>query len=195
MSTADVERVLRAIETEGMILVQDLERPSLTTLVAGEPVSGSWWGPAKSKLIFDVINEIEDHADVARFKLVDGKVCLVHRRHWEALAYIGKSKSKWQLEGLSEYAKQVLEQVERGEAVTGTGPHIKELETRLLCLGDQKHMESGEHATELLSWKAFAEREGLSLKKRSLAKAKAELAQITKRWADAGAKKSKLPWD
>ena len=188
------ERVLGAIEREGMILVQDARLPSLATMVAGEPISGSWWGHSQGKTIFNVIEAIEDDRDVARFKLLDGKVCLVHRALWPSLACIGRSRQRWQLEGLSTFASDLYERVERGERVEESGPHVKELETRLLCVGDQRHTESGAHVTELVSWKVFAKEHGVSLKLRSADKAKAQVEAIVGRWATQHGRRAKLPW-
>jgi hypothetical protein len=59
--------------------------PNVAELVAGEPISGSWWGHHDSHAIFAVINELADSPDVVRLRLVKGKVTLVHRRVWPAL--------------------------------------------------------------------------------------------------------------
>jgi hypothetical protein len=62
--------------------------PNVAELVAGEPISGSWWGHRASHEIFAVINEIADSPDVVRLRLVKGKVTLVHRRVWPALVRV-----------------------------------------------------------------------------------------------------------
>ncbi len=59
--------------------------PNVAQLVAGETISGSWWGHPDSHEIFRVINTIADSPDVARMRLVNGKITLVHRRLWPAL--------------------------------------------------------------------------------------------------------------
>lgn len=177
-----------------MILVQDAKLPSLATMVAGQPIEGSWWGHSDGKTIFSVIAEVEDAPDVARFKLLDGKVCLVHRSLWPALACIGRARQAWQMDGLSTFATELLARVDEGHRVQETGPHVKELETRLLCVGDQKHVESGEHATELVSWKVFAKEHDVSLERRAVTKAKAEIAAIVDRWAEEHGRRAKLPW-
>ncbi len=189
-----IDDVRRALSEEGMLLVQDATLPSVVSLVAGEPVAGSWWGHPKSEAIFATLTAIEDDPDVARFKLLDGKVCLVRRPLWSALACIGRAKEPWQMDGLSAFAAALLARVDAGERVQETGPHVKELERRLLCVGDQKHVETGEHRTELLGWKTFAKEHDVSLRRRSTAKAKAELEAIRDRWADARGRRARLPW-
>ena len=54
-------------------------------MIAGEPISGSWWSHPRSHAIFAEINELADSPDVVRLRLVNGKVTLVHRRVWPAL--------------------------------------------------------------------------------------------------------------
>jgi hypothetical protein len=59
--------------------------PNVAQLVAGEPIGGSWWGHPASHEIFEAINRLADSPDVARMRLVNNKVTLVHRRLWPAL--------------------------------------------------------------------------------------------------------------
>ena len=62
--------------------------PSVAELVAGERISGSWWGHPSSHAIFDAINALADSPDVVRTRLVNGKVTLVHRRVWCAVVRV-----------------------------------------------------------------------------------------------------------
>jgi hypothetical protein len=62
--------------------------PSVTEMVAGEPVRGSWWSHPQSHAMFDAINRLAESPDVVRTRLVDGKVTLVHRRVWPALVRV-----------------------------------------------------------------------------------------------------------
>ena len=59
--------------------------PNVAQLVAGEPIAGSWWAHPASHEIFDVINRLAASPDVARMRLVNHRVTLVHRRLWPAL--------------------------------------------------------------------------------------------------------------
>lgn len=189
----DTAQALAAIEREGLILVQDKKLPNLVTMVAGEPIVGTFWGHPKGEHIFRVIGKVEDDPDVARFKVFGGKVCLVHRALWSALACVGRARGDWQMDGLSKFAAALLERVD-DEDVQETGPHVKALEQRLLVVGDQKHVESGEHRTELTSWKRWAKAHDVSLRRRSVAKAQAELEQIADRWKAEHGRRPKLPW-
>jgi hypothetical protein len=60
--------------------------PSLAAAIAGEPIRGSWWAHPKSHDIFRALSALDDDPEVVFTKLVDGKLTLVHRRLWPALA-------------------------------------------------------------------------------------------------------------
>ena len=64
--------------------------PSVAEAVAGEPIVGSWWAHPKGRAIFAALSEIDDSEDVRSFKLIDGKITLVHRRLWPALVRLGR---------------------------------------------------------------------------------------------------------
>jgi hypothetical protein len=59
--------------------------PNVAQLVVGERITGSWWGHPANHEIFEAINQLADSADVARMRLVNDKVTLVHRRLWPAV--------------------------------------------------------------------------------------------------------------
>ncbi len=81
--TTDVGELL---ETQGALLESAKGPiPNVAQLVAGEPISGSWWGHPAAHEIFVAINRLADSPDVARMRLVNNKVTLVHRRLWPAL--------------------------------------------------------------------------------------------------------------
>ncbi len=76
--------------------------PNLAELVAGEPISGSWWGHPAGHLIFDAINEVADSGDVVRLRLINGKITLVHRQLWPALVRLADRFSREQLAAVTE---------------------------------------------------------------------------------------------
>jgi hypothetical protein len=59
--------------------------PNVAELVAGSPIKGSWWGHPSGHAIYAELNALDESPDVARMRLVNGKVTLVHRRLWPAL--------------------------------------------------------------------------------------------------------------
>ena len=59
--------------------------PSLASVIAGEPVRGSWWSHPRGREIFAVTRAIRDSEEVLVCRLGRGKVTFVHRRLWPAL--------------------------------------------------------------------------------------------------------------
>jgi len=81
-----VDDISELLESEGVLLESAKGPiPNVAQLVAGEPIAGSWWAHRASHEIFAVINQLADSADVARTRLVNRKITLVHRRLWPAL--------------------------------------------------------------------------------------------------------------
>lgn len=85
-------RWLQFVERHGIVLASARGKlPNIAEQVAGEPIVGSWWAHPKGKAIFAALSELDDSLDVRCFKLVDGKITLVHRRLWPALVALGKA--------------------------------------------------------------------------------------------------------
>jgi hypothetical protein len=59
--------------------------PNVAELITGAPIRGSWWAHPQSHRIFATINALAESPDVARMRLVDRRVTLVHRRLWASL--------------------------------------------------------------------------------------------------------------
>ncbi len=76
--------------------------PNVAELVAGESISGSWWGHSKSHDIFATLNVLADSPDVVRTRLVNGKVTIIHRRVWPALVRVADHFAPKQLAALRE---------------------------------------------------------------------------------------------
>jgi hypothetical protein len=165
-SDAPLERCLAALREHGLLLAIDKKLPSVTTLVAGEPIAGSWWGHPAGRAIFHVKGELEDHEDVRTTRLVNGKVTYVERRLWPALLAVGLARDAWQSQGLSRSESTLLDLLDEQGAVridevagrldapaTELG---RELEARLLAVGGQVHTETGAHARTLTSWRKWA---------------------------------------
>jgi hypothetical protein len=156
-----LRQALEALERTGLLFLHDARRPSLTALVAGEPVRGSWWGHAAGQRIFQVANALADGSDVAFVPLLEGKVTLVHRRLWPALVSVGEERAPWQLEGLDRAARTLLGEVDRAGRLRVSGPPGKTLGKALLVHSEQVHTEGGAHVTELQTWKVFRTAHGI----------------------------------
>lgn len=205
-----LEECLKALALHGLLMLQDARLPSVTTVVAGAPVKGSWWGHALGHGIFNTAQALEEHPDVAVAKLVDGKVTYIHRRLWPALAAAGAARAEWQLHGLSPSAKALLAAVDkRGSIRTdlaataatvlnapgrSVGEAALELEKRLLVVSEEVHTETGAHAKRLERWSVWAARRGIQdggMSARAARRAFEAVMESLNREAHAEAR---LPW-
>jgi hypothetical protein len=155
---------LAALERRGLLLLHDPVLPSLSTIVAGEPIRGSWWGHRAGSAIFEIANALEDHPDVLVTKLVSGKVTFVHHRLVPAVVAVASERVAWQLERLGAAASRLLAQVDaQGDApLRASGEAAKLLERRLLVHARQVHTEEGRHVTELVPWSLVVRERGLA---------------------------------
>lgn len=186
-----INGVMEALETSGLLLVQDKQLPNVVTLVTGETMASSWWSHAKGQLIFAVLSRLEEHPDVLFCKLLREKVTLVHRRLWPAFVTIASRGEAWQTAGLSAAAQELLASVAKStKPIVSSGPAVKELEKRLLVHAHEIHTESGKHAFAIQSWRAWSRRVHVK-PLRSLAAARQEIEQAAERL---GANASALPW-
>jgi hypothetical protein len=151
---------LGVLERSGLLLKSDPKLPSVTTLVAMEPVPGSWWAHPAGRTIFDALVKLSEHPDVLMVKLVGGKDTFVHRQLWPEVYAIATAHEPWQFKALSASAKQLYGHVQRGRQVEASGQAARELETRLLVHGEQFHSATGAHKKRLESWGNWADRVG-----------------------------------
>lgn len=85
-------QALEFIERHGVVLASARGKvPTLTEAIAGAPIKGSWWGHPDGKRIFAVLGEIQEHDDILVCRLLAGKVTLVHRRLWPAVAALAQA--------------------------------------------------------------------------------------------------------
>ncbi|HVE17985.1 MAG TPA: hypothetical protein VNB52_02820, partial [Ilumatobacteraceae bacterium] len=81
--------VMAALVEQGMLLESARgPLPNVAEMIAGEPIKGSWWGHPQGHAIFNELQLLDESPDVVRLRLVRGKVTLVHRRLWPALARV-----------------------------------------------------------------------------------------------------------
>ena len=166
--------VFRELKRWGMLLLSDAALPSVATLVAGEPVRGSWWAHPRSQVIFHVAEQLADHPEVLAAKLINHKVTFLERRLWGALFAVGASCESWQMAGLSPAARSLFRVVgdrgmvrldslaeEKRVLVRALGNASRELENRLLVFSESVHTQRGSHAKQLESWGHLARRREL----------------------------------
>jgi hypothetical protein len=169
---------LAVLRKLGILLQSDPQLPSVTTIVAGESIRGSWWGHQAAGAIYATLQLLGRHPEVLSVKLVAGKDTFVHRRLWPAIYAIGTAGESWQRTGLSSAARSLeMELNEVGQLQT-TGAAAKELQLRFLAHGEQFHTAAGSHATRLESWLHWAQRLGLDMEQVSPHEAKAAIEAI-----------------
>jgi hypothetical protein len=190
---------MEALARTGLLLLSDAALPSVTGLVAGTPVRGSWWGHPKGRAMFAAASELAEHPDVTAARLVNGKVTFVHRRLWPALMGVGGAREPWQMDRLSAAARRLLDRVTReGTLRTDEAPGSKdaarELEARLLLHADQVHTERGAHARILESWAAWSRRVRMKGRPPPPAKGRALLEAALKDLGPPRGVRASLPW-
>lgn len=88
----NARQALAFVEQHGVVLVSARGKaPALTEAIAGAPIQGSWWGHPQGKHIFAVLGEVHEHDDILVCRLLSGKLTLVHRRLWHAVAVLAQS--------------------------------------------------------------------------------------------------------
>jgi hypothetical protein len=166
-----LSRVRARLRETGLLPFTDQRVPSVVSLVAGAPISGSWWGHPAGALIYRVGEALEEDSDVVTVRLWCRKITLVHRRLWPALVRVGGSRSTWQTLGMSDSSARLLREIQRdtkarddGRSVEpqpgamGYRQSLRDLEGRLLVLTRSVHTDTGAHALEAESWAAWAAR-------------------------------------
>lgn len=81
------QAALAFVEKHGVVLVSARGKPPrLAEAIAGEPIKGSWWAHPKGRKIFRILQALSGSPEILVCRVVDGKLSLVHRRLWPALA-------------------------------------------------------------------------------------------------------------
>ena len=113
MDMPALRRVLDALRQRGLLLQFDNTLASITGLVTGETIRGSWWGHPRAHEIHAVARSLRARDDVLITKLVASKLTYVHRQLWASLLAVARSGEPWQQRGLSRDARSLLHRIER----------------------------------------------------------------------------------
>jgi hypothetical protein len=199
--------VLKTLKEFGLLLESDAKLPSVSGLVAGEPVRGSWWTHKRSHEIFAVLQALEDQKQVLITKLVSGKVTFVDRKLWPAVLCLGLAREAWQMQKLSAPAGMLLDMIDQHETLrTDTlawppvfksvkpGDAVRELEKRVLIHTEEFHTDSGAHAKLVETWKHWKHRIGFSSEIVVVANAKRKLEERVQLLNERFAASARLPW-
>ena len=200
-------RVNKGLRRVGLLPFTDKDVPSLVSIVARVRVTGSWWGHPAGQLIYQVGEALDSDPDVLLVRLWRGKLTLVHRRLWPALARIGTARSAWQMAGLSDVATLLLARINREGRVRsdclppdfppgsqGLRPALRSLDQRLLILTRSVHTSTGAHALEAESWAAWKARTRTTTFSGSEAAAKHALEEAVRRLSPGVDSLRTLPW-
>lgn len=204
------DQVFGELRRVGFLLESDPQLPSVCSLIAGEPMRGSWWSHPMAQVIFQVNEKLEDHPDVLITKLVSGKVTFVHRSLWSELLAIGMAREDWQMKGLSDAAGKLLATIaENGSLRTDQldpmdqslakkakpGEIAKELERKLLVHAEQIHTSTGAHAKLLETWDHWSGRKQFSRDEISAGEARRKLDERLKDLNGKFGGTARLPWN
>lgn len=151
---------LAQLHEYGLLMAADSHLASVVTLVAGQPITGSWWLSSHGREIFAVMARIAAHPDVALARLINDKITYVERRLWSALVSAGTQEAPWQMDHLSNRAKTLLTRVKHtgwyltteARDAKAAGEAATELERVLLITAEDVHTKTGKHAKLLRSW-------------------------------------------
>ena len=203
----NLELVLKTLKGFGLLLETDAKLPSVSGLVAGEAVRGSWWTHARSHEIFAVLQAVADHEQVLITKLVAGKVTLVHRNLWPDLLSIGAARESWQTHKLLAAAKMLLDKVDQKGVLrtdildwppkfksVKVGHAVRELEKRLLIHSEEFHTEGGTHAKLIETWGHWTNRIDFKPKPVALDDAKRRLEKRVQLLNERFGALAYLPW-
>lgn len=194
-------RVMTELEAKRVLLEFDNFFPSIVNIIAKEPIKGSWWGHAKGKIIYNVANEVEDHSDVLKLKLVAGKSTYVHRLLWDALFSILTQPISRQVNSLSPGAKKLLSHLQKKACLradeidqANVTAFIKELDLALLIRTESIHTDSGKHIKQMETWSHFLTRRGICFSATPVALAKEKIESAVASVTGNCDKPYLLPW-
>ena len=99
----NVAELLRFVRANGVVLQSARGPvPNLVEAIVGAPVKGSWWGHAKGKEIFRLLNALHDTGEVMVCRLVGDKVTYVHRDVWPAIVRLAARIPKERIAAVEE---------------------------------------------------------------------------------------------
>ena len=194
------DAVLAALERWGLLVAQDAKLPSVTAIVAGEPVVGSWWPHPASGEIYDCFGRLDKTTKTFSARLLDGKWVYVHERLVPSVHAVAVPGEPWQEGGLSRDAMQLLRKIRaEGEIRTDAAPDAgarraiakaaTDLECRLLAESRQTHTADGHHTRFVSAWVIPP-----GMKLPTVEKARKKLEDAVKALNEAHDAAVKLPW-
>ncbi len=189
-----LEDLLDRLQELDLLLDTDPKFPSVSGLVVGDAIRGSWWAHPKAHEIFRLACQLRNQPDVLLLKLISGKVTFVNRPLWPAVYAIGVAREPWQTRALSPSAKALLKKVGKESKTGASGDAVRELESKLLVVSESVHTDKGHHAKQIQTWESWARAAKLDRVKLSADEAKTQLEQVVARLNKQFHANGKLPW-
>jgi hypothetical protein len=168
---ATLERELLRL---GLLLQHDARLPSATSLLAEQPIAGSWWAHPQANRIYAALVEFERGAGNLAVKLVNRKITYVDRGLWPAFLCLALKRAAAPVDELSALARRLFELTLEIDSVRLDQPPAdaihtlrersratRELEERLLVHCDSEHTSSGVHVKRLRSWCEWTKSSGV----------------------------------
>ena len=188
----DSEFLFERLREYDLILSSDARFPSVSNIVIGDAITGSWWAHPAAHDVFRLSCELIAHPDVLRMVLVSGKVTLVHRPLWPAVFAIGTAREPWQMSKLSKEARTLLEKIDK--PMMASGDAVRELEKYVLIQAESVHTERGTHAKQVQSWRSWAKSVKLGKVRLTQAEARLQIEQVVARLNKQFGATGTLPW-
>ena len=80
---------LAFVAAQGIVLASARgPAPRLIEFIADETIAGNWWSHPRASAIYNVLSRVSESDDLLVCRLINGKITLVHRRLWPALARV-----------------------------------------------------------------------------------------------------------
>jgi len=203
----DLNDLLGVLERDGLMLLSDSLLPSLTSLVVGAPIGGSWWGHPRGNEIYHLLNELAEHPQVLMVKLISAKVTFVHQRLWPAVVSVGQSRATWQLDHLTQASKFLLGLVDESGRLdwddippflppdnSRATESVRALDARLLVHTTEVHTWSGAHAKNLETWHAWLASVDPRVQIPIVTDAQQQLESVVETLNERYAANGRLPW-
>src|SRR5712691_1996786 len=203
----DSNALLAVLERDGLLLVSDPLLPSLTSLVVGVPIGGSWWGHPRGNEIYHLLNELAEQPQVLMVKLISAKVTFVHQRLWPAVVSVGQSRATWQLDRLTQASKFLLGLVDESGRLdwddippflppdnSRATESVRALDARLLVRTTEVHTWSGAHAKNLETWHSWLVGVDPRAQIPTVTDAQQQLESVVETLNERCAANGRLPW-
>jgi hypothetical protein len=204
-TTSELSLLEAELSRIGLLLEHDAELPSATTLIAGTPIHGSWWGHALGQRIYALLEEFGEGEGALVVKAVNGKRTYVHRSLWSSFLTLVRKDEQKRIAELSPLARSLHERalaaggVRLDSLVASDFAPPKELtkagaelESAFLVHAAGLHTDSGAHTKLYRSFDEWAKDSGFEAENVTLTQAQERLRGALERLSAGVSRRPKL---